>query len=293
MHSPSPDDAQEVSPLLSGHGPGTDDNGKPPVLGLEALHAVVPAADALVVQPREQPALQLGSLTPQQMLCTTNFWLLFGQFTIASGVCLAYLNNLGQLVVSLGGGHDGHVVFVSLFSVANAAGAVNEARQHADKLAGRVCGGGIDQRVPGCAEDRRPPAACSCAVCVVFSLLYPPCLCLSPHTGRLLMGYVPEQYLHERGTPRTVFLTITAVTTAVAAFASAYASLGHLYVISLLLGAAFGGHWSLLPAITRCVFACWRTNSQYTSTAHSLWPGLCPSCSAFDITASAVGHVGT
>jgi hypothetical protein len=28
----------------------------------------------------------------------------------------------GQLVVSLGGGHDGQVVFVSLFSVANAAG---------------------------------------------------------------------------------------------------------------------------------------------------------------------------
>jgi hypothetical protein len=30
----------------------------------------------------------------------------------------------GQLVVSLGGGHDGQVVFVSLFSVANAAGEV-------------------------------------------------------------------------------------------------------------------------------------------------------------------------
>lgn len=31
----------------------------------------------------------------------------------------------GQLVVSLGGGHDGQVVFVSLFSVANAAGAAD------------------------------------------------------------------------------------------------------------------------------------------------------------------------
>jgi hypothetical protein len=56
------------------------------------------------------------------MLCTLNFWLLFAQFTVASGASLAYLNNLGQLVVSLGGGHDGQVVFVSLFSVANAAG---------------------------------------------------------------------------------------------------------------------------------------------------------------------------
>jgi hypothetical protein len=67
------------------------------------------------------------------------------------------------------------------------------------------------------------------------------------------MGYVPEQYLHSRGTPRTVFLTITAVMLALAALVTAYATVGHLYVISLLLGAAFGAHWSLLPAITRCV----------------------------------------
>lgn len=72
--------------------------------------------------PREPPPLQLGSLSTQQMLCTWTFWLLFSQFMVASGVSLAYLNNLGQLVVSLGGGHDGQVVFVSLFSVANAGG---------------------------------------------------------------------------------------------------------------------------------------------------------------------------
>jgi hypothetical protein len=66
------------------------------------------------------------------------------------------------------------------------------------------------------------------------------------------MGYVPEQYLHSQGTPRTVFLTLTAVMLTLAALATAYASVGHLYVISLLLGSAFGAHWSLLPAITRC-----------------------------------------
>jgi hypothetical protein len=71
------------------------------------------------------------------------------------------------------------------------------------------------------------------------------------HVGRLLMGYVPEQYLHSQGTPRTVFLTLTAVMLTLAALATAYASVGHLYVISLLLGSAFGAHWSLLPAITR------------------------------------------
>jgi hypothetical protein len=66
-----------------------------------------------------------------------------------------------------------------------------------------------------------------------------------------MMGYVPEQYLHSNGTPRTVFLTMTAVMLALASLATAYASVGHLYAISLLLGAAFGAHWSLLPAITR------------------------------------------
>lgn len=113
------DDTQEASPLLTGHGPssldikgGAGDLGPAGVEGLAAP------------QQRDQPALQLGSLTTRQMLCSINFWLLFTQFTVASGVSLAYLNNLGQLVVSLGGGHDGHVVFVSLFSVANAAGAV-------------------------------------------------------------------------------------------------------------------------------------------------------------------------
>lgn len=79
-------------------------------------------AGAEAVLQREQPALQLGSLTTKQMLCSADFWLLFAQFMVAAGVCLAYLNNLGQLVVSLGGGHDGQVVFVSLFSVANAGG---------------------------------------------------------------------------------------------------------------------------------------------------------------------------
>lgn len=44
----------------------------------------------------EQPSAQLhmASLTTGQMLCTLDFWLLFLQFMIASGVCLAYLNNL-------------------------------------------------------------------------------------------------------------------------------------------------------------------------------------------------------
>ncbi|KAF6251968.1 Nodulin-like-domain-containing protein [Scenedesmus sp. NREL 46B-D3] len=50
--------------------------------------------------------LTMRSVRTSQMLLSLDFWLLFVQFTVASGVCLAYLNNLGQLVVSLGGGHE-------------------------------------------------------------------------------------------------------------------------------------------------------------------------------------------
>jgi hypothetical protein len=36
----------------------------------------------------------MRSLRTSQMLLSLDFWLLFVQFTVASGVCLAYLNNL-------------------------------------------------------------------------------------------------------------------------------------------------------------------------------------------------------
>ncbi len=38
------------------------------------------------------------------------------------GSGLSYLNNLGQLVIALGGKSDSQAVFVSLFSVSNCAG---------------------------------------------------------------------------------------------------------------------------------------------------------------------------
>jgi hypothetical protein len=39
----------------------------------------------------------MRSLRTSQMLLSLDFWLLFVQFTVASGVCLAYLNNLVRL----------------------------------------------------------------------------------------------------------------------------------------------------------------------------------------------------
>lgn len=44
------------------------------------------------------------------------------QFSVGLGTGLAFLNNLGSIVVALGGRPGGQVVFVSLFSVANAMG---------------------------------------------------------------------------------------------------------------------------------------------------------------------------
>lgn len=139
------DDSHEASPLLSPH------DSKGGVLGPDAAHSA-PGLGAGLAAQRDQPALQVSSLTTQQMLCTLNFWLLFAQFTVASGASLAYLNNLGQLVVSLGGGQNGQVVFVSLFSVANAAGE-----------SARVCfGGGVAQEVP-----RGDCHSCTSMQCVV------------------------------------------------------------------------------------------------------------------------------
>lgn len=42
--------------------------------------------------------------------------------SVGMGSGLSFLNNLGQLVVALGGESDGQAVFVSLFSVSNCAG---------------------------------------------------------------------------------------------------------------------------------------------------------------------------
>lgn len=88
------------------------------------------------------------------------------------------------------------------------------------------------------------------------------------------MGYIPEQHLHARGTPRTMFLTLTAAITAAACLAVAYANLSHLYVISLLLGMAFGAHWSLLPAITSDLFGLKHFAANYTTLQVSKLPSL-------------------
>jgi hypothetical protein len=126
----SEDEAE--APLLVARGYVDREDGKGMGIGAEAAGAASNSTRSAAPMPdpgsrpgsqqHQQAALQLSSLTTKQMLQQLDFWLLFLQFTVAAGVCLSYVNNLGQLVVALEGGHDGHVVFVSLFSVANAGG---------------------------------------------------------------------------------------------------------------------------------------------------------------------------
>jgi hypothetical protein len=46
--------------------------------------------------------------------------------------------------------------------------------------------------------------------------------------------------LHERGTPRPIFLVGAGLATAAISAAAAYAGLGALYAVTVLAGAAFG-----------------------------------------------------
>lgn len=65
---------------------------------------------------------QMPDMTLLQCCTSLNFWLLFLTCSIGMGSGLSYLNNLGQLVIALGGKSDSQAVFVSLFSVSNCAG---------------------------------------------------------------------------------------------------------------------------------------------------------------------------
>eukprot|EP00878_Enallax_costatus_P039669 GHUV01045545.1.p1 GENE.GHUV01045545.1~~GHUV01045545.1.p1 ORF type:complete len:201 (+),score=45.81 GHUV01045545.1:588-1190(+) len=104
-------------------------------------------------------------------------------------------------------------------------------------------------------RSRATPRAYSPPCCLAFLII----------AGRLVMGYLPERSLHTRGTPRTHFLTVTAAVTAAVSLAVAYADLTQLYVISLLLGLAFGAHWSLLPAIMSELFGLKHFAPNYTT----------------------------
>lgn len=61
--------------------------------------------------------------------------------------------------------------------------------------------------------------------------------------------HVPERALHAFGLPRPLFLIFVSLLTAAVAVLCAYASLAALYPAAFLADFAFGGHWSLAPAL--------------------------------------------
>ncbi|KAK9818151.1 hypothetical protein WJX72_007867 [[Myrmecia] bisecta] len=132
-------------------------------------------------------------LTPWQCQSSINYWLLFLVFGIDTSMGMLFLNNLGQIVQSRGGSHDGQALLVSLFSVLNA-------------------------------------------------------------TGRLAFGYIPERTLHLWGVPRSFFLVVVAAASTMVAAWAAVASVQALSAVAFVWGFAYGGHWSLMPALASEVF---------------------------------------
>ncbi|KAI8475459.1 MAG: Nodulin-like-domain-containing protein [Monoraphidium minutum] len=113
--------------------PCADDDGGA-ASGAGALHAAPERAPLLSPErgpensapqpppPQAQLPPELPSLSTAGMVATFEFYCVFAQFCVGTGAGLALLNNAGQLFVALGGAPGGHVVLVSLFSVANATG---------------------------------------------------------------------------------------------------------------------------------------------------------------------------
>jgi MFS family permease len=68
--------------------------------------------------------LQVGApdMTGKQCLSNTNFYLLAFTVFIGMGSCLAFLNNIARLVMSVGGLPNGTTSMLSIFSVSNAGG---------------------------------------------------------------------------------------------------------------------------------------------------------------------------
>lgn len=68
--------------------------------------------------------LQVGApdMTGKQCLSNTNFYLLAFTVFIGMGSCLAFLNNIARLVMSVGGLPNGTASILSIFSVSNAGG---------------------------------------------------------------------------------------------------------------------------------------------------------------------------
>lgn len=89
--------------------------------------------------------------------------------------------------------------------------------------------------------------------------------------GRLAFGYGPEKALRSYGVPRPRFLILVGALSALSQLLVAVATRATLFGVVLLAGLAFGGVWSLLPAVASELFGLAHFASNYsllqTSTA--------------------------
>lgn len=79
-----------------------------------------------------------------------------------------------------------------------------------------------------------------------------------------MLGYLPERLLHQRGTPRLLFLPLVSALMASTCLALAFAHLPLLYPLCALAGFAFGGFWSLAPSLISELFGLARFAANYT-----------------------------
>ncbi|KAF5835907.1 hypothetical protein DUNSADRAFT_6664 [Dunaliella salina] len=88
----------------------------------QETNALLNSMPSLPMNP--MPSVFMDPMPPfaGKALCQLSFAILFLQFLSACASGLTYLNNLAALVTSIGGPVGGQVVFVSLFSIANACG---------------------------------------------------------------------------------------------------------------------------------------------------------------------------
>ena len=157
-----------------------------------------------------------------------------------------FLNNIAQLVSSLGGGGS-PAVYVSVFSVSSCVGRLLLGCHFPSS---HICQSQIlpfedlvQVALRVIAMSVRAPRGCGLARLLCFAQLL-----------TLSCRYGPEALQHRRGVPRPLFLVLTSLLSAAVALACAFAPLPALVPAAVFAGIAFGAHWSLIPALASELF---------------------------------------
>jgi hypothetical protein len=101
----------------------------------------------------------------------------------------------------------------------------------------------------------------------------------------MAFGYFPERLLHTRGTPRLLFLPLVSALMAATCAGLACARLPALFPLAAASGFAFGGHWSLFPALVSELFGLARFAANYTLAQ------LAPAAGSFGLALGLAGRM--